>query len=188
MNGLTQDRSPLCQYPASDQNQLVSFRESQTILVSCWVYDSNNYQILRWILTSNSRVVLIGYDMIRKCTQKLMSELANRNLLHLARNRIHLPFNGPWFGITRVSWCQKGKTSLDLLEQETLSGSGTSSWAICKSAPRPKQITMPAPHHSLFTGRCHSYHPTNSEAELLQPFYGPLDFVQDHLGEPVPER
>ena len=30
-------------------------------------------------------------------------------------------------------------------------GSGVS-WAICKSAPRPRQITMPAPHHSVFTG------------------------------------
>jgi len=27
------------------------------------------------------------------------------------------------------------------------------SWAICKSAPRSRQITMPAPHHSVFTGR-----------------------------------
>ena len=31
------------------------------------------------------------------------------------------------------------------------SGSGIS-WAICKSAPRCRQITMPAPHHSI-TGR-----------------------------------
>jgi len=34
-----------------------------------------------------------------------------------------------------------------------VSGSGIS-WAICKSAPRPGQITTPAPHHSVFfTGR-----------------------------------
>jgi len=39
-----------------------------------------------------------------------------------------------------------------LLKQETVSGSGTS-WAICKSASRSKQITMPVPHHSFFTGR-----------------------------------
>jgi len=32
------------------------------------------------------------------------------------------------------SWHQKGKTNLDLLEQETVSGSGIS-WTICKSAP-----------------------------------------------------
>jgi len=36
-----------------------------------------------------------------------------------------------------------------LLKQETASGSGIH-WAICKSAPRSRQITMPAPHHSVF--------------------------------------
>ena len=36
-----------------------------------------------------------------------------------------------------------------LLKQETVSGSGIS-WAICKSAPRSRQITMPAPHRSVF--------------------------------------
>jgi len=38
-----------------------------------------------------------------------------------------------------------------LLKQQTVSGSGIS-WAICKSAPRPRQITTPACHHSVFTG------------------------------------
>ena len=39
------------------------------------------------------------------------------------------------------------------LKQETVSGSGIS-WAICKSASRSGQITMPAPYHSsFFTGR-----------------------------------
>ena len=32
-----------------------------------------------------------------------------------------------------------------------MSGSGIS-WAICKSAPRSRQTTTPAPHHSVFTG------------------------------------
>ena len=36
-----------------------------------------------------------------------------------------------------------------LLKQETLSGSGIH-WAICKSAPRSRQITMPPAHHSVF--------------------------------------
>ena len=36
-----------------------------------------------------------------------------------------------------------------LLQQETVSGSGII-WAICKSAPRSRQITMPIPHHSVF--------------------------------------
>ena len=37
----------------------------------------------------------------------------------------------------------------NLLKQETVSGSGIS-WAVCKSAPRSRQITTPAPHHSVF--------------------------------------
>ena len=36
-----------------------------------------------------------------------------------------------------------------LLKQEPASGSGIS-WAMCKSAPRSRQITMPTPHHSVF--------------------------------------
>jgi len=44
--------------------------------------------------------------------------------------------NGLLSGTTWVSRYQKCKTNLDLLQQETVSGSGIS-WAICKSAPRP---------------------------------------------------
>ena len=39
-----------------------------------------------------------------------------------------------------------------LQKQETVSGSGISR-AVCKSARRSRQITMPASHHSVFTGR-----------------------------------
>ena len=53
---------------------------------------------------------------------------------------------------TRVSRYQKGKPIWILLKQETVSGSNIS-WAVCKSAPRCRQITTPAPHRSVFTGR-----------------------------------
>jgi len=39
-----------------------------------------------------------------------------------------------------------------LLKQETVSGSSIS-WAICKSAPRSRQITMPTTTTQFFTGR-----------------------------------
>ena len=66
------------------------------------------------------------------------------------RRKIHThTFNGPFSGTTRVSWYQKVKPIWILLEQETVSGSGIS-WAICKSAPRSRQITTPVPHHSVF--------------------------------------
>jgi len=48
-----------------------------------------------------------------------------------------------WWGASMVIWIS--------LKQETVSGSGIS-WVICKSAPRSRQITMPAPHHSVFYG------------------------------------
>jgi len=72
------------------------------------------------------------------------------------------PFNGPLSGTTQLSWYQKGKTNRILLKQETVSGSGIS-WAICKSAPCSRQITMPAPHRSVcFQAGCPSCRPTNS--------------------------
>jgi len=52
-------------------------------------------------------------------------------------------------GTTRVSRHQKGKTNLDLLEQEIVSGSGIS-WVICKSAPWLRHVITPVSHHSVF--------------------------------------
>ena len=52
-------------------------------------------------------------------------------------------------GLPRWASTRKVKTIWILLKQETMSGSGIS-WAICKSAPRSRQITMSAPHHSVF--------------------------------------
>ena len=66
-------------------------------------------------------------------------------LFHPKLKHTH-PFNGP------LSGTRKAKPIWILLKQETVSGSGISR-AVCKSAPRSRQITMPAPHHSVFTGR-----------------------------------
>ena len=55
-------------------------------------------------------------------------------------------------GLPRWAGTRKVKPIWILLKHKTVSGSGIS-WAICKSAPRSRQITTPAPHHSVFTGR-----------------------------------
>ena len=61
-----------------------------------------------------------------------------------------------------VGGTRKVKPIWILLKQETVSGSGIS-WAICKSASRSRQITMPVPHHSkFFTGGCFFCRPTNN--------------------------
>jgi len=58
-------------------------------------------------------------------------------------------FNGPFLGLPGWAGTRKVKPIRILLKQETVSGSGIS-WAVCKSAPRSRQITKPAPHHSDF--------------------------------------
>ena len=59
------------------------------------------------------------------------------------------PFNGPFPGLPRWAGTRKVKPIWILLKQETVSGTGIS-WAICKSAPRSRQIIKPATHHSVF--------------------------------------
>ena len=69
----------------------------------------------------------------------------------------HCPRLPRWAGTRQV------KAIWILLKQETVSGIGIS-WAICKqSAPRSRQITLPAPHQSVFLqAGCPSCRPTNS--------------------------
>jgi len=74
------------------------------------------------------------------------------------------PFNGPLSGTTRVGQYWKNQSGFYWIK-ETVSGSGIIG-AICKFAPRSRQITTPAPHHSVFTGRMLFLPPTNSVKAL----------------------
>ena len=47
-----------------------------------------------------------------------------------------------------------------------MSGSGIR-WATCKSAPSSRQITTPAPHHSVFTGRM-PFLPPNQQCQSTE--------------------
>jgi len=84
--------------------------------------------------------------------------------------RLTHPFNGPVSGTTRVSRYQKGKSIWILLKQETVSGSGIS-WAICKSAPRFRQITRQHPTTQFFTGRM-PFLPPNQQRQSTEGIYG----------------
>ena len=53
-----------------------------------------------------------------------------------------------------------------LLKQETVSGNGIS-WATCKYVPRSSQITMPAPHHSVFRGQM-PFLPPNQQCQSTE--------------------
>ena len=78
------------------------------------------------------------------------------------------PFNGPFPGLPR--WAGTRKVKPIVLKQETVSGSGIS-WDICKSAPRFRHVTMPAPRHSVFLqAGCPSCRPTSSSSALVNAF------------------
>jgi len=67
-----------------------------------------------------------------------------------------------------VSQYQKGRTVLYFNEARDNGGGSGISWTICKSfALCSRQITTPAPHHSIFLyAGCSSCHPTNSVKTL----------------------
>ena len=72
-------------------------------------------------------------------------------------------------GLPRWTCTRKVKPIWILLKQETVSGTGIN-WAVCKSAPRSRQITMPAPHHSsVLQAGCR---PTNSVKALNESIWG----------------
>ena len=82
-----------------------------------------------------------------------------------ARARTHThtnPFNGYFPGLPRWAGTRKVKPIWILLEQETVSGSGIS-WAMYKSAPRSRQITMP----QFFTGRM-PFLPPNQQCQSTE--------------------
>jgi len=102
---------------------------------------------------------------------------------HMAHTHTHThPFNGPFQGLPGWAGTREVKPIWILLKQETVSGSGIS-WAICKSASRSRQISMPVPHHSsFFTGRM-PFLPANQQRQSTEgthtpvythPFNGPL--------------
>jgi len=66
-----------------------------------------------------------------------------------ARARAHTPLMALCPGLPGWASTRKVKPIWILLKQETVSGSGIC-WAICKSAPRSRQITTPVPHHLVF--------------------------------------
>ena len=68
----------------------------------------------------------------------------NRNNTHT-----HTRLTALFPGLPRWAATRKVIPIWILMKQETVSGSGIS-WAMCKSAPCSRQITMPAPHRSIF--------------------------------------
>ena len=67
-----------------------------------------------------------------------------------SRSHTHTRLTALCLGLPRWAGTRKVKSIWILLKQETVSGSGIG-WDICKSAPHSRQITLPAPHRSVFS-------------------------------------
>jgi len=65
------------------------------------------------------------------------------------KKHTHTRLTALFLGLPRWAGTRKVKPIWISLKQQTVSGSGIS-WAICKSASRSRQMTTPAPHHSVF--------------------------------------
>ena len=102
--------------------------------------------------------------MHQLCMQQMLKQFQqHKSKLH---THTHTRLTALCPGLPGWAGTRKVKPIWILLEQETVSGSGIS-WAICKSAPRSRQITTPAHHHSVFLqAGCPSCRPTNSVKAL----------------------
>ena len=120
------------------------------------------FSYLYWVRLSvfSCTVLFVSISQVIGCKDRLRNDLysvewgvklySNANIYVLSYVRTHThPFNGPFLGLPGWAGTRKVKSIRILLKQETVSGSGIS-WAICKSAPRCRQITTPVPHHSVF--------------------------------------
>ena len=83
------------------------------------------------------------------CLNKLFTYRWLLSCQQFSYTHTHTRLTALFPGQPRWAGTRKVKPIWILLKQETVSGSGIS-WAICKSTPCSKQITTPAPHHSVF--------------------------------------
>ena len=84
-----------------------------------------------------------------------------KSMCHNRISHIHTRLTAFCPGLLGWAGTRKVKPIWILLKQETVSG-GDISWALCKSAPRSRQITTPAPHRSVF------YRPPNQQRQSTE--------------------
>ena len=105
--------------------------------------DREHYYSLT-LATSSRKHLCIGLVSVR------LFPIFSPNLQYICTHtHTHTRLTALFRGLPRWAGTRKVKPIWILLKQETVNGSGIS-WAICKSAPRSRQITTPAPHHSVF--------------------------------------
>ena len=128
-------------------------RWASSVIKTSWL--SHNYSIV----TSNPAVLVLSHF----------------TYVHI---HTHTRLTALFPGLPRWAGTRKAKPIWILLKQDTVSGNGIS-WAVCKSAPRSRQITTPAPHRSFFTGRM-PFLPSNQQCQSTEGIL-PM-FMQEYAG------
>ena len=102
------------------------------------------------VVDSDGRVegIVSLSDILRRLVLSTADESRTGELVD--NTHTHTRLTAPFSGTTRVSRYQKGKTNLDFTEARDSEWQWHQLGRICKSAPRSRQITTPAPHHSVF--------------------------------------
>jgi len=124
-----------------------AWSETELYLVDCWPLQQTCRRELEWRWTAGLWHCRCWVDVSYKHTSNINAIVNFLNNTH-THTRLTASFPGlpGWAGTRKV------KPIWVLLKQETVSGSGIS-WTICKSSPRSRQITTPAPTAQFFTVR-----------------------------------
>ena len=120
----------------------------------CWALHSTPVSLwravlchwYRWEVVSDCHAALLLVTV--HLPQDLEWSVSRCHVCHVFTHT-HTRLTALFPGLPRWAGTRKVKPIWILLEQEAVSGSGIS-WAICKSASCSRQITTPAPHHSVF--------------------------------------
>ena len=106
------------------------------------------------------------------------------NLPPNTHTHTHTHLTALCLGLPRWTGTSKVQPIWILLKQETVSRSGIS-WDICKSAPCPRQTTMPACHHSVCTGRM-PFLPPNQQRQSTEGLMYHRTPEKSHAIRPLP--
>ena len=107
-------------------------------MLCCFIFPGTRYSAGGWLLLPHVS------------SHRVLGLLATASLLHThTHTHRHTCLTALFPGLPRWAGTRKVKPIWILLKQEIVSGSGIS-WAICKSAPRFRQITIPVPHNIVF--------------------------------------
>ena len=113
-----------------------------------WLSVWNEIVHMVWLMPRPSHNSIISSISCLSITQNGFTFLVP-DYLGCPGKHTHIRLTALCPGLPGWAGTRKVKAIWILLKQETVSGSAIG-WAVCKSAPSSRQITTPAPHHSVF--------------------------------------